>query len=596
MHEGSHPNGPYPEYTMSMMSGSSSRFSARIYTGIGLVAAMIVMSCAMLHAQPDRLRPYGPPAAHEADSSIASPAAPVIFNNDTLFLLRARIGPFSAADRATAISQRLKTLAGDPLAHIDSLTVLDRATMTDVLAGDIAIMTVTDADAAMAGMPRAELAHRHAETIHGALERKLHDTSLRSILLGALFTLLATVLLIVVIKLLNRFFPKILITVDGWRGSRIRPLKIQNLELLPADRIADLLAALTKLARLGLLLLLFYIYLPLVLSFFPWTRSIATRLIGYVAAPLELIGRRLLDYLPNLFIILVIVVVSYYIIRLIRLLFMEIQRGSISLPGFYSEWADPTYKIVRFLILALVAVIIFPYLPGSDSPAFQGVGLFLTLLISLGSASAISNIISGVVLTYTRAFTVGDHVRIADTIGDVVEKTLLVTRIRTTKNVDITIPNSMVLGSHITNYSSSATEHGLVVHTSVTMGYDTPWQQVHELLIAAATGSEYILKEPAPFVLQTSLDDWYVAYELNAYTKLPGKMAIIYSDLHARIQDRFNEAGVELMSPHYQAVRDGNTAAMPPEHLPQDYASPGFKVFPFGNFFGKSGGNSSRSD
>lgn len=187
--------------------------------------------------------------------------------------------------------------------------------------------------------------------------------------------------------------------------------------------------------------------------------------------------------------------------------------------------------------------------------------------------------VSGVVITYMRPFRIGDRVKIADTTGDVVEKTLLVTRIRTTKNVDITIPNAMVLGSHIINFSSSANEKGLILHTTVTIGYDVPWNKVHELLISASNETEHILKEPKPFVLQTSLDDFYVSYELNAYTNEPGKMARIYSQLHSKIQDKFNEAGVEIMSPHYGAMRDGNQTTIPENYLPKTYEPPAFKIF-----------------
>ena len=251
-------------------------------------------------------------------------------------------------------------------------------------------------------------------------------------------------------------------------------------------------------------------------------------------------------------------------------------------PGFYPEWADPTYKIVRFLVLAFSAIVIFPYLPGADSPIFQGVSVFLGVLFSLGSTSAIANVVAGVVLTYMRPFKIGDRVKIADTTGDIIEKTLLVTRVRTIKNVDVTIPNAMVLGSHIINFSSSAKDAGLILHTGVTIGYDVPWRKVHDLLIAAARATPGILKQPGPFVLQTGLDDSYVSYELNAYTDQPNIMANTYSELHQSIQDKFNEARVEILSPRYSALRDGNRSTVPEDHLPKSYQPPAFRIFPFG--------------
>jgi len=251
-------------------------------------------------------------------------------------------------------------------------------------------------------------------------------------------------------------------------------------------------------------------------------------------------------------------------------LFREVGDGRLTIQGFYPEWASPTFAIVRFILIAIAAVMIFPYLPGSGSEGFRGVGVFVGLLVSLGSASAISNFIAGLVITYMRPFRVGDRVKIADAMGDVIDKDLLVVRLRTIKNVDITFPNALVLGSQIVNFSSIVHSGGnLILHTAVTIGYDAPWQQVHELLMTAAKRTEGIVAEPAPFVLQTSLDDFYVAYELNAYTQRPNEMAALYSRLHAEIQNAFNEGGVEILSPHYAAVRDGSRMAVPDDYLPK---------------------------
>jgi len=286
-----------------------------------------------------------------------------------------------------------------------------------------------------------------------------------------------------------------------------------------------------------------------------------------------------INYLPNLFTIIVILFVTRYAIRFLKVFFDEISNEKVVLEKFHKDWADPTFKIVRFLIYAFTAIVIFPYLPGSQSPVFQGISVFIGVLFSFGSSSAISNIVAGVVLTYMRPFKIGDRVKIADTTGDIVEKTLLVTRVRTIKNVDISIPNSMIMGSHIINFSSSSSGTGLILHTGVTIGYDAPWKTVHELLINAALATSEINKEPKPFVLQTSLDDFYVSYELNAYTNSPNIMAKIYSELHSNIQDKFNEAGVEIMSPHYGAHRDGNQTTIPENYLPKTYQAPSFRFF-----------------
>jgi len=426
------------------------------------------------------------------------------------------------------------------------------------------------------------LAADYAAAIQRAIEVHRKTYSLKSIALGSVFVLLATIVLVVIFKLIGRLFIRSYATIEGWRGTKIRSIRIQAQEVLSADRIAALLIGLLKGVRVAVMLVLIYFYLPLAFSFFPWTHDLAGTLFGYVFSPLLVVMKAFVSYLPNVFYIAVIVAVSYYVIKFVKMIFWGIERGTIAVPGFHRDWADPTFKIVRFLIIAFTAVVIAPYLPGAHSPAFQGVSIFLGVLFSLGSTASIANVVAGVILTYMRAFKLGDRVKIADTVGDVLERTLWVTRVRTIKNVDVTIPNAMVLGSHIINYSSAARGSGLILHTTVTIGYDAPWKTVHALLITAARETDHILKEPAPFVLQTSLDDFFVTYELNAYTDQPALMANIYSDLHQHIQDQFNQAGVEIMSPHYSALRDGNRVAIPDDHLPKSYRAPVFRVGPSG--------------
>lgn len=385
------------------------------------------------------------------------------------------------------------------------------------------------------------------------------------------------------IKILNRFLK---IKINNWREKEKKPIGIKSVEIIPAERIYGFLIISNKFLFIALIVLAVYIYITLIFSLFTFSQNWSTVLIEYIIAPFKVAINSLINFLPNLVTILVITTLFYYLIKIVKLVFSAIDTGALSFTGFYREWAIPTYKIIRFLIIVLAAIIIFPYLPGSNSPFFQGISVFLGILFSIGSSSAISNIVAGVVLTFMRPFKIGDRVKIADTMGDVIEKTLLVTRVRTTKNVDITIPNSMVLGSHIINFSSSAIEKGLILNTTVTIGYDVPWKQVHDLLISAALEAEGILKEPKPFVLQTSLDDYYVSYELNAYTDQPNRMATVYSELHSKIQDKFNEAGVEIMSPQYSAIRDGNQTTIPEKYLPKEYNPPAFRFLGI-DIFGK---------
>lgn len=526
-----------------------------------------------------------------ARDTLAPAGAAVVLGADTLFFLTERLGSFTAAERADAISRRLAGLARDT--NEDEVVLVEGEGAVDVTVGDVVVMSVTDADAASIGRTRALAAQEYGEAIEGALKAESARFSLQSIALGVLWTALATLALVLTFRVFNRTFPVIYRWISMKRAANTLPsIRLQKLELISGQRIGDALLFAAKATRVILTLIVLYFYVPLVLSFFPWTRRYSSELVGYVLDPLGIVVSGLVNYLPNLGFILVVVVVTYYALKLIKLVFEGIQSGTIQMPGFYDEWAEPTYKIVRFLVIAFSFIVIWPYLPRSDSEAFKGVAAFLGLLLTFGSASAIANIVGGVVMIYMRPFRNGDRVRIADTVGDVIEKTLLVTRVRTTKNVEITIPNAMVLGSHIINYSATAAHGGVILHTTVTIGYDVPWRLVHETLITAAREADGILAEPAPFVLQTALGDFSVAYELNAYTAEPNRMAGIYSRLHELIQDRFNEAGIEIMSPTFTAVRDGNQVTLPADYLPSSYEAPSFRVLgmPFGNKGGAQGG------
>ena len=510
------------------------------------------------------------PTTAQVDSVPTAPApqgAPVVLRRDTLFYITTRLGPFSAAERARAVNARLAGLAADPTHAADSVSITIDADAASILVGDLIITTVTHLDAEAAGFSRDSLATIRAEAIRQALATTSLWAIIRTVLIGLGFTLLATVAVVIAVKLLNRFFPAVYAKFGNWRGTVIPSIRIQRLVLLSSDRATDVLIAGAQITRVVLIALLIFWYVPLVLNFFPWTEPYADRFFDWILIPLRQVGNAALSYIPNIFYIAVIVAVTHYLLRFIRLFFEGLHTGKLAFPGFYDEWAHPTFKIVRFLVLAFALVVIFPYLPGSGSDAFKGVSVFFGILLSLGSAGAIGNVIAGVVITYMRPFQLGDRVKIADTVGDVIERDLLVTRVRTPKHVEVTVPNAMVLGSHIINYSAAADEGGVILHTGVTIGYDTPWRQVHELLLAAVDATEGLLKEPKPFVHQTALDDFYVAYEVNAYTEQPNQMARIYSHLHQNIQDAFQEAGVQITSPHYE--RDPAPPKIPPVYVPK---------------------------
>ncbi len=487
----------------------------------------------------------------------------VKIGSETLFELQHGMGAFSLKERASAIEARINSIAKDRTVDIEKLTIEEFENSSNVMSGDRVIVTLTDRDAKSLSVTRQSLANTIKSNIISGVKEYRAINSWRQYALSVAYVILSTIILLFLLSFISKLFPKALKITQNWSIKNIPSIKISSYELFPSSRIVSIALVAIKFLRIVFIITLLYLYVPIVFSFFPYTSGWADKIFGYVANPLKNIAAVVIEYIPNLFFIAVVYILTSYLLKFLNFIFMEIERGSLKFKGFYPEWASPTYKLVRFLVFAFALVVVFPYLPGSGSPAFQGISVFLGVLLSFGSSSAISNIIGGVVLTYMRPFKVGDRVKIGETTGDVIEKSLLVTRVRTPKNVNITVPNAMVLSSHLINFSSSAADTGLILHSTVTIGYDVDWRQVHELLINSALKVDGILDSPAPFVLQTSLDDFYVSYEINAYTDRPHRMAIMYSEIHRNIQEQFKEAGVEIMSPHFSAHRDGSQVNIP---------------------------------
>ena len=503
---------------------------------------------------------------------------PVQLDYRVLTLIRANLGGNTAEERANRIQQRLLAIAWDASIPIDSIVVDDRESWSEIKVDQDTLMWVTDVDAKTAGIARATLATQDAEIFRRAINRYRSEHTWRHFWRGILYTVLTTTALILIFMALAFAHRTIRSRLERWIAATGAKLKVQTSLHVPVAYVGPHLLAMLGLLRWGILAALLQVYLTIVLGYFPATREISRTFLDWIISQLSSIAQQVLAYLPNLLPLMAILILTYYLVRLNNWLFCEIGAGRMKIRGFYPDWADPTAKLIHLLILVLAAVIVFPYLPGSKSPAFQGISIFVGVLLSLGSSSAVANVVAGTILTYMRSFQVGDYVEVGSTRGEVIEKTLLVTRIRTPKKEIVTIPNGTVMSSTVTDYSAEATQQGVILHTNVTIGYDVPWRQVHELLIQAALGTTHILPEPRPFVLQTSLDDFYVSYQLNAFTDHPIGMTRTYSGLHQSIQDKFNEAGVEIMSPHYSQLRDGNRSTIPPDHLPSDYQPPAFIV------------------
>jgi small-conductance mechanosensitive channel len=390
----------------------------------------------------------------------------------------------------------------------------------------------------------------------GDSERALVITNL---ILVAFTVFFFWLLYIVVFRVFRRLSQRVL-----KEDSQVQPLKIQKQEILSAEEVAKILNRTFQVISWLLRLWIILAFLNTLLGLFGWTRRFSMALAANVAGAFIGMWKAFIGYLPDLLTAVIIIGIAYLVVKLTRLVFDGVERQRIKVPGFYPEWSRTSYNLLRLMIIAMTLVVVFPYLPGSDSPAFQGVSIFFGVLLSLGSTTAVANVVAGIVITYTRAFRVGDYVQIADTEGKIIDRTAFATRIRTVKNLDVSLPNSTVMSGKVVNYSTQARQNGIRLHTGVTIGYDVPWPKVQELLLSAARATEHIEEDPAPFVLQTALDDNYVAYELNVTTKLVNLRPQIYSELHANILDAFHTAGVEITSPHYRAVRDGNEPAIAP--------------------------------
>jgi small-conductance mechanosensitive channel len=509
--------------------------------------------------------------------TVADPGAPVELDGKPIFSLRVNFKAETAQGRAQIINERILKLAQDPLFNSKTITVRDSGLSSDIVAGDQVIFPLWVFEAKVMGQPANELARAYADKIRQAIAAYQKEHSLTNLLIGIAKTVLAFLILLALILLVNRGKRRVNRSIMA--SDRIRAIKIGGVEFFTAERIKAVFVSAAKILRFLIIVIFFYIYLHLGLSFFPATQKYALELYHSLLRAVSIMGEAIWDQTPALAFLVVLILITRYVLKTLRFFFEQVSAGKVTISGLDAEVAPITYRIVKILILAFAAVVAYPYIPGSASPAFKGISIFVGVLFSLGSSSAIANLIAGVSLTYTRSFRVGDVIQVGDAMGVVLERKLYITRIKTPKNHIITIPNSTILSGHVTNLSQEVREgEGLILHTSITIGYDAPWETVHALLIEAAGKTKHLLKSPPPFVLQTALNDFYVTYELNAYTDTPEIMPRIYSELHQNIQNTFNEAGVEIMSPHYTQVRDGNHTTIPIDYLSPDYDPPAIRI------------------
>lgn len=494
-----------------------------------------------------------------------TPGAPLVVDGDTLLVIYARKGGMLPEARVSAAKSKIYEVGKRLTMFVDSLYVFDSEVSSDVMVGEDVLLSVTDLDALWMGMERVELAETYREVISKKVDQ-LHETyglqqKLQSLGWVALIIAVQVLLIWFIVWLFRRWKFSVTRKLLG----RIKSVVIKNYPLLDTHRLGVAIIFIFNLVRLLLILLVVLVGLGFMFSFFPETKTVTYTVVGFIWNPLSDILKSVVAYLPNLFKIIVIIICFHYLLKLVRYFANEVASGRLKINGFYADWAMPTHTLLRVLLYSFMLVMIWPLLPNSDSEIFQGVSVFIGVVVSLGSTSVVGNVMSGLVMTYMRPFRIGDFIRFGDTEGEVIEKSMLVTRIRTRKNDIVTIPNSNMMSSQTSNYTFSAQRYGIIVHTKITIGYDEPWKKIETLLVQAAENTDGIKRHPKPFVRITALDDFYVEYEINGITDRAKTLSTVYSALHQQILDTMHGAGVEIMSPHIEARRSELPLQIPKE-------------------------------
>lgn len=495
---------------------------------------------------------FASPASRAQDGEEAFEQASVVIDGRKIVAVRGIAG-LTAEQRADAIEGRILTLARDPDFDPASLHIIEADNASQIHAGDQLVVAVLDADAALEQMDRRSLAVIELRLVREAIARYREARAPGKALRGAQVSAVATLAFIAVIALFTWLARRVATLAAASWMPRVQAIRLPGMHVLTGPHLWNSLAAAARGLRLLVLALLTYIYVEFTLQQFAATRPLGERLAEYLLDPLRRMGRGLVDELPSLLFLLVLYLVIRFVLRMLRLYFATLESGAVRLHGFESHWSTPTYRLVRIGVVAFALVVAYPYIPGSESEAFKGLSIFAGILLSIGSSAFIANYVAGYSLIYRKLFAIGDRVRIGEVTGEVVETRVQVTRIRTPKNEEVILPNSMILQSVVTNYSTHARERGLILHTTVGIGYEVPWRQVEGMLLTAAERTGGVLEDPPPFVRQRGLADFAVNYELNVYVASADDMIGQYDKLHASIQDVFNEYGVQIMTPAYEA-------------------------------------------
>ena len=480
---------------------------------------------------------------------------PIVFEKDTLYYLYTSYGPYDIDTRVKYVEEKLKELYNDPYFVADSIKIKPAGDYLSVMYNDKTITGISMVDALWENSSQTELAQRYANIIKNTIVKYKEQNSLKSVLIRLAELLLVLFIAFILVWAINRLFDFLKKITLNSEHRFLTSIRIRNYDFIKKPGIVKALVKILAILRIVFLLFLLITIIPLIFDIFPSTQYLSKIIVQWISEPIKNVGIAIIGYLPHLFYIVIIAVITRYVLKILRFFALEIERGILKIKGFHPEWAHTTYVLARMMLWVLALVIMFPHLPGSDSDAFKGISVFLGVLISLGSSSAISNAIAGIVISYMRPFQVGDWIKSGEIIGAVIEKNALVTRLKTINNEDITIPNSAILSGATMNFTSIGKEIGLALNVQVKVRYDYSDNLVEELLIEAALKTNGISPKPHPYIFQISLSELNAVYELNAYTFHPENMYFIKSDLTKNIQSTFRQANIEIFSTQYVEIR-----------------------------------------
>ena len=472
-------------------------------------------------------------------------------DNRAIITFRSTLYGYSPAQRVEGALSRLKSVIS--LRMTGPVSTKKVADGTSVFIADHLIFIITPGDLdTLVGETQDEASRKATANLQTALAEREESQRADTFLRGVGYSGAATFLLFIVLSVIFRVHRWLRTNLAKFVGPRLKMLAIGGFTL-HVEWFFTLLNLLVGLLALVPALSVLYLWLDFSFMQFPYTRPWGENLRDYMMAGISEIALTIVDFIPGLIIVVIIFFITRFIVRLVRLFFDAVEDGQVQVPILYAETAQPTRKIVTIVLWLFAVVMMYPYLPGSDSNAFKGVSVFVGLLLSIGSAGTVGQAVSGLMLMYTRALRVGDYVRIGETEGTVVTLGWFATRIRTPWSEIVSLPNAYIVGTTTKNYSHAEESGSALLTTTVTIGYSAPWRQVHAMLIEAARRTEGLLKDTPPQVRQKSLSDYYVEYMLCARIAVPETRIAVLDKIHRNIQDVFNEHGVQIMSPHYMA-------------------------------------------